>query len=52
MDKEKAIQIFEEVATLAQKAGILSLTDVPTILQAIQTLKENNDGISTEQNED
>lgn len=40
MDKEKAIQIFEEVANLAQKNGLLGMQDVPTILQAIQFLKD------------
>lgn len=42
MNKEQAIQIFEEVAALAQKSGILGLQDVPTILQAIQILKDEN----------
>lgn len=42
MDKEKAIQVFEEVANLAQKNGLLGMNDVPLILQAIQFLKDEN----------
>lgn len=42
MKKEQAIKVFEDVASAAQKAGLLSLTDVPIILQAIEVLKQEN----------
>lgn len=42
MKKEQAIKVFEDVANAAQKAGLLSLTDVPIILQAIEVLKQEN----------
>jgi hypothetical protein len=43
MTKEQAIQVFEDVANAAQKAGLLSLTDVPIILEAINALKKEEE---------
>ena len=40
MTKEEAIQILEQIVNISQRAGILVLNEVPIILEAIKTLKD------------
>jgi hypothetical protein len=40
MERSQAVEVLKQVAQLAQKGGLLTLEDVPTVLQAIQTLEK------------
>jgi hypothetical protein len=42
MERNQAVEVLKQVAQLAQKGGLLSLEDVPTVLQAIKTLEEES----------
>jgi len=43
MDKKTALEVLEQVARLAQKGGLLQLDEVPTVLQALEVLKEKDE---------
>jgi len=43
MDKSTALDVFKQVAELAQKAGLFKMEDVATVLTAIETLGKDED---------
>jgi hypothetical protein len=42
MERNQAVDVLVQVAHLAQKGGLLSLQDVPAVLEAIKALQEED----------
>ena len=49
MENEKAIEVLIQCAQLAQKGGLLSLSDAVVVAQAIETLTPKQNELSNEQ---
>jgi len=47
MNQEQALKVIEEALNIANTRGVFNLADAQTIITALQVLKENENGESS-----